>query len=118
MHARLVILLMLTEEEQQFINWWEQNREKQKKFFKQLAIGLPVGVLFGLAIFISVASGWYKRAMMTLNTYPSAKSLIIVLIIALLLIVVFISVFSVKVKWERNEQHYRELLTRKKTDIF
>ena len=105
---------MLSEEEQQFISWWEQNREKQKKIFKQLLIGLPAGVLFGLAIFISIVSGWYKRAMMTLNAYPSAKSLILVLIIALLLIVIFISVFSVRVKWDRNEQRYRELLSRKK----
>jgi peptidoglycan biosynthesis protein MviN/MurJ (putative lipid II flippase) len=105
---------MLTDEEEKFIAWWEQNRDKQKKFFRQLAIGLPAGVIFGLAIFISLASGWYKRAMMTLNAGPSVKSLVLVLIIALLLIVVFISVFSVKMKWERYEQRYRELLSKRR----
>lgn len=107
-----VILCMLTEEEQRFLQYWKANRARQKKFFKQLAIGLPAGVLFALAIFVTLVSGWYKRATMVLNAYPSIKSLIIVLIIALLLIVVFISVFSVKVKWERNEQRYRELLSK------
>ena len=105
---------MLNEEEKRFVAWWELNREKQKKFFKQLAIGLPAGVLFGLAIFISFASGWYKRATMVFNAYPSAKTLVPVLIIAILSIIIFISVFSVKVKWERNEQHYRELLAKNK----
>lgn len=104
---------MLTDEEEKFMAWWEQNRDKQKKFFRQLAIGLPAGVIFALAIFISVASGWYKRAMMTFNADPNVKSLLLVLIIALLLIVVFISVFSVKVKWERYEQRYRELLSKR-----
>lgn len=47
------------------------------------------------------------------NAYSSAGSLIIVLLVAILSIVVFISVFSVKVKWERNEQLYKELLAKK-----
>lgn len=108
-----VILLMFTNEEQAFIKYWEENRDKQKRFTKQLAIGLPFGVLFALAIFLNYASGWDKRVAMITKTYPSFKSLILVLIIAILAIVVFISVFSVKVKWERNEQHYKELLSRK-----
>lgn len=104
---------MLTNDEQQFVSYWEKNREKKKKFWKQLAIGLPMGVLFAAAMFINLATGWYKRATMVLNAYPSAGSLIIILIIAVLMIVVFISVFSEKVKWERNEQHYKELKNRK-----
>jgi peptidoglycan biosynthesis protein MviN/MurJ (putative lipid II flippase) len=107
---------MLTEEEQQFIEYWEKNRDKQKKFFKQLAIGLPMGVLFAVAIFVNLISGWYKRATMVFNANPSIKSLIIVLIIAVLLIVVFVSVFSVKLKWERNDQRYRELMFKKESD--
>ncbi len=103
---------MLTEEEQRFLQYWKDNRDRQKRFFRQLAIGLPAGVLFAMAIFVTLISGWYKRAIMVLNAYPSIKSLIIVLLVGILLIVVFISVFSVKVKWERNEQRYRELIAR------
>ena len=100
---------MLNEEESRFVEYWSKNRTKQKKFYKQLAIGLPVGVLFAAAIFINFTSGWYKRATMVFNAYPSAKSLVIVLLVAIILIVVFVSVFSVKVKWEKYEQRYKEL---------
>lgn len=103
---------MFSKEEQDFIKYWEENRNKQKRFFKQIAIGLPFGVLFAVAMFINFTSGWDKRVNEITKTYPSFKSLIIVLLIAILLIVVFISVFSVKVKWERYEQRYRELLSR------
>jgi hypothetical protein len=109
---RFVLLLMYSKEEEDFIIYWKNNRDKQRKFFKQLAIGLPLGVLFAAAIFVNFASGWYKRASMTLNADPHTRSLIIVLIIAILSIVVFVSVFSVKVKWEKYEQRYRELLSR------
>ena len=103
---------MFSKEEQDFIKYWEENRLKQKRFFKQVAIGLPFGVLFAAAMFLNFVSGWDKRVASITKTYPSAKSLIIVLIIAILAIVVFISVFSVKVKWEKYEQRYRELLSR------
>ena len=107
---------MFSKEEQDFINYWEKNRGKQKKFFKQLAIGLPFGVLFAVAMFLNFTSGWDKRVESLTKTYPSFKSLILVLIFAILAIVVFISVFSVKVKWEKYEQRYRELLSRSETE--
>lgn len=103
---------MLTDQEKMFITYWKQNRDKQKKFFKQLALGLPLGLLFAAAIFINLVSGWYKRATMVFNSYPSLPSLILVLIAAVLLIVVFVSVYSVKHKWDLNEQRYKELMDR------
>lgn len=106
---------MFSKEEQDFIKYWEENRLKQKRFFKQFAIGLPFGVLFAVAMFLNFTSGWDKRVTSIIQTYPSYKSLILVLIIAILAIVVFISVFSVKVKWEKYEQRYRELLSRKES---
>ena len=107
---------MFSKEEQDFIKYWEENRDKQKRFFKQIAIGLPFGVLFAVAMFVNFVSGWDKRVTSITKTYPSFKSLIIVLLIAVLAIVVFISVFSVKVKWEKHEQKYRELLSRSKSE--
>lgn len=109
---------MLSKEEQDFIKYWEENRLKQKRFFKQIAIGLPFGVLFAVAMFLNFTSGWDKRVESITKTYPSFKSLILVLIVAVLAIVVFISVFSVKVKWEKYEQRYKELISRSgsKTD--
>lgn len=107
---------MYSKEEQDFIKYWEENRDKQKRFFKQIAIGLPFGVVFAAAMFINFTSGWDKRVESITKTYPSFKSLILVLLIAILAIVVFISVFSVKVKWEKHEQKYRELLSRSKSE--
>ena len=107
---------MFSKEEQDFIRYWEQNRSRQKRFFKQIAIGLPFGVLFAVAMFLNFASGWDKRVEAITKTYPSFKSLILVLLIALLAIVVFISVFSVKVKWEKHEQRYRELINRSESE--
>ena len=107
---------MLSKEEQDFIKYWEQNRSKQKLFLKQLAIGLPFGVLFAIAMFLNFSSGWDKRVTEITKTYPSFKSLVLVLLIALLGIVIFISVFSTKVKWEKYEQRYRELLKRSESE--
>lgn len=107
---------MLTEKEKMFIVYWKQNREKQKRFFKQLALGLPLGLLFAVAIFINLVSGWYKRATMVFNSYPSLSTLILVLMLAVILIVVFVSVYSVKHKWDMNEQRYRELTARNGSD--
>jgi L-cystine uptake protein TcyP (sodium:dicarboxylate symporter family) len=101
---------MLTSEENKFIEYWEQNRVKQKRLVKQLFIGLPLGVLFGAMIFINFFSGWYKRAEMIINT---ESSIIPVVLVAIILIVIFISVFSVRHKWDINEQRYRELLSKK-----
>jgi peptidoglycan/LPS O-acetylase OafA/YrhL len=101
---------MLTEEEKRFIQYWEQNRLRRKKIWRQLAVGLPFGVLLAIAICINFFSGWYKRADLMLHADPS---LILVLLVAILLIVLFIVVFSARHKWDMNEQHYRELLSRK-----
>ena len=107
---------MFSKEEQDFIKYWEENRVKRKRFVKQIALGLPFGVLFAVAMFLNFTSGWNKRIEGITKTYPSFKSLIIVLLIAILAIVVFISVFSAKVKWEKYEQRYRELLSRSETE--
>jgi len=115
MAAYLVNLPMLTAEEKRFVEYWSVQRNRRKKFLKQLALGLPAGVLFAAAMFINFVSGWDKKATEVFNAYPSVKSLILVLLLAIIAIVVFISVISVKINWERNEQRYQELLARDKT---
>lgn len=112
---------MLTEEEKGFLEYWEANRLKRKRFFKQLAIGLPFGVLLVIAIFFSFFSGWHKQADIELRSQlrsqsalqPDYSTVILVLVVAALLIVVFTAVFSARHKWEMNEQRYRELLAKK-----
>lgn len=103
-------IIMLTEDEKKFVAYWEVNRLRRKKTFKQLAIGMPLGAVIAIAIFINFFSGWYKRADMVIR---SGSSLILVLVIAAILIVVFTAVFSARHQWEVNEQRYREFLAKK-----
>jgi sterol desaturase/sphingolipid hydroxylase (fatty acid hydroxylase superfamily) len=100
---------MLTQQEKDFIGYWERNRDRQKKKVRQFLVGIPVGLLFAIPIFINFASGWYKRAAMVANTGDFNP---LVLLLALLLIVVFIAIFYQQYKWEQHEQQYRELLAR------
>ena len=103
---------MLSKEEKSFIEYWENNRLRRKRIIKQLALGLPLGVVFVILIFINFFSGWYKRAGMVMN---ADSSLIPVLMVAAIMIVVFVAIFSARHKWEMNEQRYKELLSKKDT---
>ncbi|OJY91155.1 MAG: hypothetical protein BGP14_06150 [Sphingobacteriales bacterium 44-15] len=96
---------MLTEEEKAFLEYWEQNRTKERKTWRQLLIGLPLGLLFALPILINLFSGWYIRADMEARSGSSPT----VLIMAVLIIASFFAIFSKRYKWERNEQRYKEL---------
>lgn len=102
---------MLTEEEKGFIGYWENNRLRKKKVWRQLSLGLPLGVVLVIAIFANLFSGWYRRADMEMKQEDS--SLVLVLLAAALLIVVFVVVFSARHRWDINEQRYRELLSRR-----
>jgi hypothetical protein len=106
------VSMTLSREEEGFIEYWEQNRIRKKRVFRQLGLGLPLGVMLVVAIFVNFFSGWYKRADMELHS-GGQSSLILVLLIAALLIVAFVVIFSVRHKWEMNEQYYKELLARK-----
>jgi uncharacterized BrkB/YihY/UPF0761 family membrane protein len=105
---------MLSTQETQFVEYWEANRLKRKKVWKQLALGLPLATALVLAIFINFFSNWYKKAEEVRNAavQKNDASLILVLIIAALLITIFVVIFSVRHKWDINEQRYRELISR------
>ena len=103
---------MLSAEEEKFITYWEANRIKEKSVFRQLSLGLPLGLVMGIAILINFISGWYTRA--TMVAY--SQSTPIILILALVIIAVFCSVFYKRHKWEMNEQAYTELKQKKEKD--
>ncbi|MBS1934304.1 MAG: hypothetical protein JST96_09925 [Bacteroidetes bacterium] len=105
---------MLTEDEERFILYWEQNRDRQKRTFRQLLVGIPIGLLFAVPIFVNFVSGWYKRADMESNTQEFNPA---VLLVALLLIIGFIAIFSKKHQWDMREQHYRELLAKRSKNV-
>lgn len=95
---------MLSNEDKEFITWWEANSKREKKLVTQLSVGLPLGLAFGFPILLSVMfRGWYKNM-----PYVSGSQLTVILI-AVLLIIVFYAIFRMRMKWELNEQRYREL---------
>ncbi len=104
---------MLSEEEKAFMVYWERNRERQKKTFYQLLVGLPLGLLLALPILLNYLSGWNKRAVMVGN----AQSSPVVLLIAVLAIAVFFSIFNKRHRWEMNEQRYLELKGKAGRDV-
>lgn len=97
---------MLSQQEKNFLRYWEANRLNKKRFLRQFSIGLPVGVLLVVVVFINLLSGWYKKAEMQIR---SNSSLVLVVIVALVITAVFIAIFSSRHKWEQNEQRYQEL---------
>jgi hypothetical protein len=100
---------MLTPQEEAFVRYWEENRSRRKKVFRQFLVGIPVGLGFVIPILIMVFSGWDKQVSMPYED----KSLMMVLMIALLLIVGFTAIFYQKYKWDQYEQRYRELLNKR-----
>ena len=98
---------MVTEDEKMFLKYWETNRLKEKKIMKQLLIGLPIGVLFGLPVIFILFSGrfWYKRADMEANTHLNP----FVLVVAVIMIIVFVAIFYKRHQWDMKEQQYLEI---------
>lgn len=101
---RQYLCRMLTQDERSFILYWEKNREKDKKIFRKLLYGSPWGLIFALPILLAVIfHDWYK------NMVYISPSLITTIIIGVIAIAVFYTLFSMQFKYDRNEQIYEEL---------
>lgn len=100
-----------TSDELKFMEYWEANRQRERRFLYQLALGLPLGILFGTPIIVNFLLGrfWYKRA----DAVGLGQFNPIVLIIAVLLIAVFIALLSRRFRWEKLEHQYISLKKRK-----
>lgn len=102
--------MALTQQEAQFVEYWKDARLQKRKLFRNILVGLPLGLIIVAAVFINFFSGWYKRASMVANADPS---LFIILLVAGIFIVAFIAIFSSYHKWDINENRYQELISRK-----
>lgn len=100
---------MLTKEEKRFIEYWETRREHPDSFWKRMLFGGPWGLLFGLPILIVVMfHDWYKRML------PITEGQMIVIFIGIIATVIFIAYFQQQMKWDKNEQLYKELKYKEK----
>ena len=80
---------MLTDDEKSFIIYWEKNREKDKKIVSKFLYGSPYGLLFALPILVAVIfHDWYK------NMIYISPTLITLIIIGVLAIAIFYTLFS------------------------
>ena len=100
--------MMLTKDEELFLEQWAVRRTKKRR--TGFNVGFPVGVLIVFAIFINIITGWHKQAASALR---SDSTSILVIVIAAVGIVVFMSVFAARYQWEQKEQRYNELLVKK-----
>jgi hypothetical protein len=104
---------MLTPEEKAFVDYWSVERLKKPSITKKLSSGLPLAAVIVLGVFISLSTGWYKRATMILRTHGS---LIIPVILAAIGIVIFMSVFSARHQYDQNEENYQFLLKKQERE--
>lgn len=102
---------MLTKEEESFIEYWEKNSEKEKNIWRRFMYGSPWGLIFALPILLAVIfHDWYK------NMVYISPTLITLIIICIIGIAVFFTLFSMQFKWDRNQQIYEELKFKQKKE--
>ena len=105
---------MLTEKDKQFLAYWEKNREQQGQFMSKLLGGLPMAMIFGLPIILSLMvvrlffPDWYTKI-----SNASNGSFVTVLV-AILILVFCYSFFRMQYKWELNEQLFAEIKAKEK----
>ncbi len=98
---------MLTEEEKKFLVYWESNREKQSSFLNKMIFGGPWGLIFALPILVAVIfHDWYK------NLVPITRTQVVLISICVIGIAIFYAYFRQQMRWESNEQLYKELKIR------
>ena len=105
---------MLTDKENEFLAYWEAHRIQfktvQSKFFR----GLPMAMLFGIPILLSVAIVYFFSPDWYAKISSAAAGSIVPTVLAVCIAIVFFAYFRMHFLWEMNEQTYQELLQKKK----
>ena len=100
---------MLTEEERDFVKYWESHRQKENSFLSKMIYGGPWGLIFALPILLAVIfHDWYKRMI------PISTTQLVLISLCVIATAFFYAYFRQQVKWENNEQLYRELKIKEK----
>ncbi len=91
---------------------WEMVREKESHFLSKLGRGLPMAMLFGLPIILSLIAVYLLSPEWYTKISQAASGVLGTLIIAVVITILFFSYFRMHFKWEMNEQLYLELKSR------
>lgn len=100
---------MITEKERQFIAYWEREREWRGKFSNKLMSGLPMAMLFGIPILLSIVVVYFYFPEWYTKISKTSPGMFVTVIIAVFIAIFFFSFFRMHYKWEMNEQLYNEL---------
>ena len=91
---------------------WEMVREKESHFLSKLGRGLPMAMLFGLPIILSLVAVYLLSPEWYAKISQAASGVLGTLIVAVVITIFFFSYFRMHFKWEMNEQLYLELKNR------
>jgi len=108
---------MLSKKEKDFIGHWEMVREQEGRFISKLAKGLPMALLFGLPILLSLIAVYFLSPEWYTKVSSAANGVSGVLIVAVMVTVLFFSYFRMHFKWEMNEQLYQELKRKAEREV-
>ncbi|MEO6490581.1 MAG: hypothetical protein ABIO04_11625 [Ferruginibacter sp.] len=108
---------MFSHQEIAFIRHWEMVREKESRFLSKLGRGLPVAMMFGLPIILSVVAVYFFSPEWFTKVSQAATGSVETLVIAVIVIILFFSYFRMHFKWEMNEQLFNELKNREKNTV-
>jgi heme/copper-type cytochrome/quinol oxidase subunit 4 len=100
---------MLTQKELEFLQHWEQVREAEGRFSRKLTSGLPMALLFGLPILLSVVAVKIFLPEYAMRISKAGAGVLMIVVIAVVLIGVFFAYFRMHLRWEENEQVYNSL---------
>ena len=100
---------MYLQKEIDFMKHWEMVRESEGRFMSKLVRGLPVAMLFGLPIILSLIAVYVLSPEWYSKISQAASGILGTLIIAVIITILFFSYFRMHFKWEMNEQLYQEL---------
>ena len=103
---------MFSKKETDFMEHWEMVREKESHFLSKLGRGLPMAMLFGLPIILSLVAVYLLSPEWYAKISQAASGVLGTLIVAVVITIFFFSYFRMHFKWEMNEQLYLELKSR------
>lgn len=108
--------MMLSEKENEFVEHWKVVRAEYATWKSKLYRGLPMAIIFSIPILLSISAVEFFSPEWFTKLSQSAKNATWPILLGIILIVLFFSVFRMHFQWEENEQIYQQLLLKKETN--